>query len=466
MVLALNMEVNILWQKVSDLTYGLFVYIHAILMLLIQMLLGVLEKAAEHKIGRGLERELAPAENFASEIGSGIKCIIKGRTIHIGKPSFYFMNLFISGMPLEIYILMFHVHHIIGNRRCLTTNGIDVSPGTLECMEVLEKRGQTSIVLSVDGRSEAVLGLIDKARDDALRVVQALRYGMGVKVFMLTGDNERTAKVIARKIGIDPRNVVSDVLPEGKVACIKKLQEMGECVAMIGDGVNDSPAMAQADVGLAIGAGTDVAIETAGIVLMNSKLCDVVVAIDFSRKVMTRIKLNFVWALGYNTLAIPIAAGTLYPVIQMALPPFMAGKSFALTFPTNQNMTIFSLTYHFPAIAMILSSLSVLISSLLLNTYKPPDIEKEYMSKVTVEAEEEFNEIKREFQCSSMKNGTTCCCSPSDCGCSGCEHNSTERGGHVPFYPGCGQLWDSTCSCLKPCTCSSACGGSSKFKTS
>ena len=210
----------------------------------------------------------------------------------------------------------------------MTTNGIDVSQGTLESMEVLEKRGQTSIVISVNGRSEAVLGLIDKSRDEASQVVKSLRYGMGVKVFMLTGDNERTAKVIAKKIGIDPRNVVSDVLPEGKVACIKKLQEKGECVAMIGDGVNDSPAMAQADVGLAIGAGTDVAIETAGIVLMNSKLSDVVVAFDFSRKVMTRIKLNFLWALGYNTLSIPIAAGTLYPVIQMALPPFMAGKSF------------------------------------------------------------------------------------------------------------------------------------------
>ena len=199
-------------------------------------------------------------------------------------------------------------------------------------MELLEKRGQTSIVISVDGRSEAVLGLIDKAREEAVQVVKLLSNSLGVKVYMLTGDNERTAKVIAKKIGIHPRNIVSDVLPEGKVACIKKLQEQGESVAMIGDGVNDSPAMAQADVGIAIGAGTDVAIETAGIVLMNSKLSDVVIAIDFSRKVMNRIKLNFVWALGYNTLAIPIAAGTLYPVLQMALPPFMAGKSFVYIF--------------------------------------------------------------------------------------------------------------------------------------
>ena len=114
---------------------------------------------------------------------------------------------------------------------------------------------------------------------------------------------------------------------------------------------------------------------------------------------------------------------------------------------------------------MILSSLSVLVSSLLLNTYKAPNIEKEYARKSSVEAEEEYKEVKREFQCSSMKNGTMCCCSPSNCGCNNCGHNSPEEGGNVPFYPGCAQLWDSICSCLKPCACSSACGGSSKFKT-
>merc|ERR1712176_140223 len=221
-------------------------------------------------------------------------------------------------------------------------------------MEKLESRGQTAVVISIDGKSEAIIGLMDKAKDEAALTINVLEKVLGIDCYMLTGDNIRTARVVASDIGISQKNVIADVMPEGKVNAIKRIQGEGKQVAMIGDGINDSPALAQANVGIAIGAGTDVAIETANIVLVNSKLTDVIVALDLARTIYRRIKLNFVWALGYNTLAIPVAAGMLYPAIYMALPPYMA------------------------ALAMGLSSMSVLASSLLLNRYRPPQYEKQY----------------------------------------------------------------------------------------
>ena len=333
----------------------------------------------------------------------------------------------------------------IGNRRGLASNDIKVSPGTYDAMEYLESLGQTAVVFSVDGQTEAVIGLIDKARDESALVVNVLRHGMGIKVYMLTGDNGRTARVVASDIGISPSCVIADVLPEGKVDCIKRLQDAGHCVAMIGDGVNDSPAMAQSDVGIAIGAGTDVAIETAAIVLMNSNLTDVVLAIDLSRKVFSRIKLNFFWALGYNSLAIPIAAGIFYPWLQMALPPFMA------------------------AVAMILSSLSVLCSSLLLNTYKPPEYKKHYYGRKLRDGtlglegvDVVLSSIGGLAQCDAMQNGHGCSCSSETCQCFPCEEhgNSKEDGlGDVAtkaLYPGCHRQWGKPCECVE-CKCVGCC---------
>lgn len=271
-------------------------------------------------------------------------------------------------------------------------------------MEYLENKGQTAVVVSIDGRSEAVFGLRDNARDESKIVVKRL-LDMGIKAFMLTGDNSRTARVVAADIGIPPSNVIADVLPEGKVDCVKMLQEGGESVAMVGDGVNDSPAMAQAEVGIAIGAGTDVAIETAGIVLVNSNLTDVLAAIDLSRTVFNRIKLNFVWALGYNTLTIPIAAGALYPFVQVILPPYMA------------------------AVAMIMSSLSVLTSSLLLNLYKV----KDYMGEHQDEVEARQIEVYDSSEVSEMSSSL--------------------------IYPGCGMMWGEGCTCNPAtCKCGIACG--------
>ncbi|GBG30290.1 Copper-transporting ATPase RAN1 [Hondaea fermentalgiana] len=290
---------------------------------------GVLAKAKSMGIG-GDEPDnvaLVDVKDFLSEAGRGVQCIVGRHKVNLG------------------------------NRRSLESNGIEVRDGTHAAMEHLEARGMTAVCVSVDGRTEAVLGLLDRARDEAAQTVATLRKVYGIEVFMLTGDNARTARVVAADIGIDADHVVADVLPADKVSCIERLQhrarESGDGagkVAMVGDGVNDSPALAQADVGIAIGAGTDVAIEAAGLVLVNSKLTDVLVAIDLARVIYARIRWNFVWALGYNALAIPLAAGVFYPVLHVALPPFVA------------------------AAAMALSSISVLASSLLLKRYRAPEI--------------------------------------------------------------------------------------------
>jgi Cu+-exporting ATPase len=345
---------------------------------------GIISKAAEMDIGKGLSRPLEPVNDFTNEPGKGIHCTILGHRVHIG------------------------------NRKSLATNNIKLSPGTGDAMEYLEHKGQTAVVVSVDGQSEAVIGLIDKAKSEASLAVKVLQKKLGVKVYMLTGDNIRTAKAVGADIGIHPSQIIADVLPEGKVDCIKKLQkEHKHGVAMVGDGINDSPALAQADIGIAVGAGTNVAIETAGIVLVNSKLTDVVVAMDLTKTIYRRINLNFIWALGYNTFAIPIAAGALYPVLHQALPPFIAG------------------------VAMVLSSMNVLLSSLLLNRYKPPkfynelgrnktksivgdrdDDEEDAVTGYHEMAEPLIKSMDRDLYpgCSSSW-GKACCCHPGKCLC-------------------------------------------------
>jgi len=321
-------------------------------------------------------------------------------------------------------------------------------------MEYLEERGQTAIALAIDGKTEAVFGLIDQARDEATLTVNVLEKVLSIQCYMLTGDHARTARVVAGEIGIAPDRVIAGVLPEGKVDCIQRLQREGHRVAMIADGVNDAGALAQAEVGVAIGAGTDVAIETAGVVLVNSKLTDVIVAIHLAHSIYARIRWNFVWALGYNTLAIPIAAGALYPVVEMALPPFMA------------------------AIAMVLSSLSVLFSSLLLNRYRPPQFEKKYgrllrkgelgLEHVSVKMPA-VGSYSIPVTCHCTEEGGVCNCPPGqcqcggDCGCcTGCKDDPTseETLPDGSYYPGCQEKWGQACSCSAPCRCvgCSSCG--------
>jgi P-type Cu+ transporter len=212
-------------------------------------------------------------------------------------------------------------------------------------IRALENLGQTVVLLARNGRLSGFLAIADALKDTAARAVAAFK-GMGFKVAMITGDNPRTAEVIGRQLGID--RIIAQVLPADKAHEVKKLQEQGESVAFIGDGINDAPALAQADIGIAVGGGTDVAIESGDIVLVKDDLVDAVAAVQLSRKVMRRIRQNLFWALAYNAALIPLAAGLFFPLLHVLLPPEVAG------------------------LAMAMSSVTVVTLSLLLKKYVPP----------------------------------------------------------------------------------------------
>jgi P-type Cu+ transporter len=197
----------------------------------------------------------------------------------------------------------------------------------LKDMERLESEGKTVMLLGTKTETIGLIAVADTIRETSRKAVKQLR-NLNLKVYMITGDNERTAKAIAKKAGIT--NVFAEVMPEHKAGYVKKLQRKGK-VAMIGDGINDSPALAQADIGIAMGSGTDVAMETGNIVLMKNDLLDVPKAINLSKQTMGKIKQNMFWALFYNVLGIPIAAGVLYPFTGWLLSPIIAGGAMALS---------------------------------------------------------------------------------------------------------------------------------------
>jgi Cu+-exporting ATPase len=183
-------------------------------------------------------------------------------------------------------------------------------------MKTLESDGKTAMILSVDCKVSAIIAVADTIKSNSKKAVSEIKK-IGIETVMLTGDNEITAKAVAKKVGID--RVIANVLPGEKAKVIKDLQTEGKVVAMVGDGINDAPALAQADIGIALGSGSDVAKETGGIVLIKDDLMDVVKAIKLSKLTMRKIKQNLFWALGYNTGAIPIAAlGLLNPIIAAA----------------------------------------------------------------------------------------------------------------------------------------------------
>ncbi|PIN16018.1 Cation transport ATPase [Handroanthus impetiginosus] len=234
---------------------------------------------------------------------------------------------------------------LVGNKRLMRLFNVPLGSDVDRYVSENEHLARTCVLVAVDGRAAGGFAVTDPVKPEAALVISHL-HSMRISSVMVTGDNWATANAIGRQVGI--QKVFAETDPLGKADKIKELQLQGTSVAMVGDGINDSPALVAADVGMAIGAGTDVAIEAADVVLMKSSLEDVVTAIDISRKTMSRIRINYVWALGYNVLGMPIAAGILYPFTGIRLPPWLAGA------------------------CMAASSISVVCSSLLLQYYKKP----------------------------------------------------------------------------------------------
>ncbi|MFQ6073442.1 MAG: HAD-IC family P-type ATPase, partial [Methanosarcinales archaeon] len=223
-------------------------------------------------------------------------------------------------------------HILLGTRKLMKDNDIKIQH-LEERMKYLENEGKTAMIVAVNQKAIGIIAVADTLKEHSKEAVNEL-HKLGLQVVMLTGDNERTAKAIARQVGID--RVLAEVLPEDKAKEIKKLQKEGRIVAMVGDGINDAPALTQADIGIALGSGTDIAMEAGQIVLIKDDVRDVVSSIKLSKRTMRKIKQNLFWAFAYNSAGIPIGAGILYPtLISPALAAaFMAMSSVSVTLNT------------------------------------------------------------------------------------------------------------------------------------
>ncbi|MFL6503159.1 MAG: heavy metal translocating P-type ATPase [Nitrososphaera sp.] len=222
---------------------------------------------------------------------------------------------------------------LIGNRKLMQENSINVSSHIDSVLSSLEEEGKTATIISIDGSLSGIIAMADTVKESAKEAVDVLKHKMNMELIMLTGDNDRTAKAIASQLGI--AKVVAQVLPEQKEKIIAKLRsEEGRVVAMVGDGINDAPALARADLGIAIGSGTDVAKETGGIILIKSDVMDVATALELGKKTVSKIKQNLFWAFAYNTGLIPIAGGALVPLLGLSVfgwLPILAGAAMALS---------------------------------------------------------------------------------------------------------------------------------------
>jgi len=267
-------------------------------------LVASVEATSEHPIAAAIVRRaeqdglpLAPVEDFNSVTGYGVSAVIEGRKVLVGADRFMV-------------------------REGIALDGVEGVGATLG------QAGKTPLYAAIDGRLAAIIAVSDPIKPSTAEAISAL-HALGLKVAMITGDNHATANAIAATLGID--TVVSEVLPEGKVAAIQQLQTGDRKVAFVGDGINDAPALAHADVGVAIGTGTDVAIEAADVVLMSGDLKGVVNALHISQKTMRNIHQNLFWAFGYNALLIPVAAGVFYPLFGLMLSPALAAGAMALS---------------------------------------------------------------------------------------------------------------------------------------
>ncbi len=272
----------------------------------------IAEQNSEHPLGEAIVRgantndlELSAPEWFNSIPGHGVEAKIEGVAV------------------------------LVGNRKLMSERSIDFRT-LMSQAEKLETEGKTVMFVALDGQPAGLIAVADTLKETSVEAIRRLRQ-MKLETVMITGDNRRTAEAIARQVGID--QVLAEVLPQDKAEEVKKLQALGKRVAMVGDGVNDAPALAQAEVGIAIGSGTDVAKETGDVILIKSDLNDVIVALEVARATMNKVKQNLFWAFIYNTLGIPLAAGFLYPALRLVVSPevasaFMAISSVSVTLNT------------------------------------------------------------------------------------------------------------------------------------
>ena len=273
------------------------------------------ERGTTHPLGEAIctaaaqqELPLLAAKDFYTEAGLGISALVDNQRV------------------------------LLGNEDWLRQQGVTISDTAQAQAQNLAAVGKTVVYLAVDGELAGLIALTDLPKPDAKTTVEQLQ-AMGLRVMLLTGDQPNAAVTVAQHLAIDPANVMAGIRPDGKAAAIAQLQTQGNCIAMVGDGINDGPALAQADVGIALQAGTDVARETAGIILMQPSatspqaggLLDIVQAIKLSRATFNKIRQNLFWALGYNTLGIPVAAGVLLPGFGIALNPAVAGALMAFS---------------------------------------------------------------------------------------------------------------------------------------
>lgn len=279
------------------------------------------ERNSQHPLAEAIVRnakkeniEILESSGFDTFGGKGVKATIEGKEV------------------------------LVGNRAFLKDNEISISDDNELKILQLENEGKTAILVAFNGKFAGIIAVADILKETTRPAIEELK-NMGINVWMITGDNERTANAIAKQVGI--KNVIAEVLPQDKANEVQKLQKKGEIVAFVGDGINDAPALASADVGIAIGSGTDVAIESGKIVLIKDDIMDAVAGIQLSKKVMGRIKQNLFWAFAYNTALIPVAAGVLYSVNIVFRPEYAA-------------------------FAMAMSSVTVVSLSLLLKGYVPP----------------------------------------------------------------------------------------------
>ena len=286
-------------------------------------LAGIAESGSEHPLGQAITRkakeeiQVSNPDSFEAISGQGIRAMYEGHVI------------------------------VVGNRRLINDNGITIPEIVDAKLKDFENMGKTAVLVAIDSKLAGILGLADTVKKNAREAIEELK-SMGKEIIMLTGDNERTAKFIGESLGID--RIIAHVMPQQKQEVILKLKSEGKIVAMVGDGINDAPALAQADLGIAIGSGTDVAKETGGIILIKSDVKDVVIALELGKKTVSKIKQNLFWAFAYNTGLIPIAGGALVPFLGVGIfgwLPMLAG------------------------IAMAMSSLTVVGNSVLLGRYKP-----------------------------------------------------------------------------------------------